>query len=39
MCYSRHTEFFSKNLLASNNPNGENHGKNCPKLKKKKGRF
>ena len=27
MCYTSHTDFFSKDLSTSNNPNGENHKK------------
>lgn len=29
------TDFFSKDLPTSNNPNGENLGKNCPRTERK----
>ena len=31
MSYSCHTDFFLKDLLTSNNPNGENYKKVVPK--------
>ena len=37
-----HTDFFSTDLPASDNPSGENHEKNCPETRRtgfKKGDF